>query len=91
MSSSVVLFILFPIVQKFISLLTHSCLPSLHPNTFNRSVTNKNGRRTDCFVACDGDGFSSSSGDFDDFSCNECRDINNRNRREDCLDDNNCR
>jgi len=56
-----------------------------------RSVSNKNGRRTDCFVRCDGDGFSSSSGDFDDFTCRECRDINNSNRRNNCLDDNNCR
>ena len=83
---------MFPIVQKFISLLTHSCLP-LHPNTFNRSVSNKNGRRTDCFVECDGDGFSfssSSGSDFDGFRCSECRDINNRGRREDCLDANRC-
>merc|ERR1712007_56114 len=54
------------------------------------SITNRNGRRTACFVECDGDGFSSSSGDFDDFSCRECRDINNSNRRNNCLDDNNC-
>jgi hypothetical protein len=59
-----------------------------------RSVSNKNGRRTDCFVECDGDSFDSfsSSGDeFRNFSCNQCRDINNSNTRNNCLDDNNCR